>query len=110
MQLGNITDLFANVSLAWLSSLCLFWSMALVMVGNSRNSPSVVWFGWTFTLTAFYFGTISLSTGVMAGYVRADLIGLARLILFADMAIKTILTGWFVIRRKHRDEFIELDT
>lgn len=107
MQLGNLSDLIANISLAWLSSLCLFWSMSLIMVGNMRRSRSVTWFGWTFILTSFYFGTISISTGVMVSYMTADLISFARTVLLIDMIVKTYLTFWFIFRRRTRGTFIE---
>lgn len=109
MQLGNVSDLLANIALAWLSSLCLFWAMSLIMVGSTRQSSSVSWFGWTFVFTAFYFGTISLSTGVMVSYGVSGLIAFARFILFIDMVAKTLLTGWFIYRRRNRGKFIELD-
>lgn len=109
MQLGNVSDLLVNVALAWLSALCLFWSMSLIIVGGVRKSPSISWFGWTFILTAFYFGTISMSTGIMVQYIVPELVSFARVMLFSDMATKTALTGWFIHRRRKRGKFIDLE-
>lgn len=109
MQLGNVSDVLANLALAWLSSLCLFWAMSLIMVGTNRKMKTIVLFGWTFILTAFYFGTISLSTGVMVQFMNPPLISLARVLLFLDMVTKTALTGMFIWRRRQSGKFEELE-
>ena len=102
MQLGNLSDLIANIALAWLSSLCLFWALVMICTSATDRYRLIVLLGWTLILTAFYFATISVSTGVMIEYRNTEIVSFARWILFSDMVLKTVLTVTFLVRRKKR--------
>lgn len=85
-----------SLILAWLSTQCLFWSISLIVAGKMRGSLPISMGGWTFIITALYFGVAAVSFGVN---IDMRLILLSELILLLDATTKTVLSVYFVIRR-----------
>lgn len=96
MELGNATDLIANFALAGMASLCLFWSLVLLVLGFRSGERVLGLMGGSLIFTAFYFSTIALSTGTMASFRPPCIVSLARILFLADFLIKSGLTVLFV--------------
>ena len=107
MQLGNVTDIIANISLAWFSSICLFWAFSLILLSSFSWKSFLFWFGISLVLTSFYFAIIALSTGIMIGYKSSELVSVARAALFVDLVIKTSVTV-YCLRQLRRNRSVQL--